>query len=396
MLHPIIISLWRATLTFSTAVAYYEQSRPAGGHPAGKERRSNGGGPRLREIRNSRPGASRSKDISRSQGAGPSGSPASNTSSTNVGSDPRSVKVTTGGWRGLGSGGGVPAYQIHSSLVRPTVGTLPRPSKRSSAENGRRSESDRWANPAPRGRQGPVAISGATSFSYAGAMNGTDRAAGNEGEGSKVAGLADSSQNPADNYSPSLSSRPQAVQRGSGSRSSAGGAPRYRAGSPAPTRGRRSGTAAAPVSGASMGTGYARHAQGSGMSSAFRGYGTSTTGAGSGGASGGSSRRSPSSSPAAVRDRHKRTHRSYDRNNHAYNSSSMRRTHDVPHAGQRPSTSEGLPSGGSGGGAGPGGGRRGRSPNPAPRPSSGEPGGNLLFDYVIRCPRNCWRKRTPN
>lgn len=318
-----------------------------------------------------------------------------------------------GSRRGLGSSGGMSMYQAQSGVVRSAGGILPRPSRRGPSDSGTDSEGDRWATPASRGRQGVAAGDGAVAYSYAGAVSSTSSGDGGcdlgSDRGDGVTGPARSSRNTTDVYSPSLSYRPEASSRSGGPGSRAGGAPPYRAGSPAPTRGRRNtfpattSVVASAAADSSMAARFSHrdnntqrdacHLPASAMPAPFKSCVASTIGSGGSvgvscvirgnesGMSGGSRRRGSSPSPTTGRDRRRSDRDSFDRRS-GEQRSFLGKTRDVPCHGQRPSTSEGLPDGG---GEGEGG-RQRRSPSPAPRPSSGQSArfGKLLNRFAFK------------
>ncbi|CAM9251450.1 unnamed protein product [Ectocarpus sp. 4 AP-2014] len=249
-----------------------------------------------------------------------------------------------------------------TGILPPKAGTLPLPSRRggSSSSNGRDgdggggggSDDLRWANPAPRGRQGHAKGSSGT-YSYPGPTD-------NRGGGS-VPSLRQSG----DSY------RQMPHDGGGQQRSSsrAGGAPIYRSGSPAPVRGRKTASNAA---GAAKSVDpsrflYQQRARGSENTPSrippgFRGYMASSGGGGGvvdSGRRGATARRSHVPSPK-TRDRGQRAS-----TGDTFGRYPVPRTSLVADRspGRRPSTSEGL-TGGNGAG------RRGRSASPAPRPSS--------------------------
>ncbi|CBJ25773.1 Dual specificity phosphatase, catalytic domain containing protein [Ectocarpus siliculosus] len=250
-----------------------------------------------------------------------------------------------------------------TGILPPKAGTLPLPSRRrgSSSSDGRDgdggggggSDDLRWANPAPRGRQGHAKGSSGT-YGYPGSTD-------NRGGGS-----VPSRRQSGDSYG-------QMPHDGGGqqrSSSRAGGAPIYRSGSPAPVRGRKTAnnSAGAAKSADPSRFLYQQRARASEYTPSrippgFRGYMASSGGGGGGVADSG--RRG-----ATARRSHVPSPKTRDRGQRASGGDTAGR-YPVPRAslvadrspGQRPSTSEGL-TGGNGAG------RRGRSASPAPRPSS--------------------------
>lgn len=242
-----------------------------------------------------------------------------------------------------------------TGILPPKAGTLPLPSRRrgSSSSDGRDgdggggggSDDLRWANPAPRGRQGHAKGSSG-AYGYPGS---TDNRSG---------GSVLSRRQSGDSYG-------QMPHDGGGqqrSSSRAGGAPIYRSGSPAPVRGRKTANNAAGAAKSADPSRflYRQRARGSEntpsrIPPSFRGYIAD------------SARRG-----ATARRSHVPSPKTRDRGQRASGGDTAGR-YPVPRAslvadrspGQRPSTSEGL-TGGNGAG------RRGRSASPAPRPSSGE------------------------
>ncbi|CAM9563004.1 unnamed protein product [Ectocarpus fasciculatus] len=274
------------------------------------------------------------------------------------------------------SSGMAPASRAKTTgILPPKAGTLPLPSRRagSTSSDGRDgdggggggSDDLRWANPAPRGRQGHAKGSSG-AYGYPGSTE-------NRGGGNQVPSRI--SRHSADSYG-------QMPHDGGGqqrSSSRAGGAPIYRSGSPAPVRGRKTANNAAGAAKSADPSRflYQQRARGSEhtpsrIPPSFRGYmASSGSGSGSGvadsGRRGTTARRSHVPSPK-TRDRGQRASGSDTIGRYPVQTSSAT---GVPRAslvadrspGQRPSTSEGL-TGGNGAG------RRGRSASPAPRPSS--------------------------
>ncbi|CAB1099040.1 unnamed protein product [Ectocarpus sp. CCAP 1310/34] len=251
-----------------------------------------------------------------------------------------------------------------TGILPPKAGTLPLPSRRggSSSSDGRDgdggggggSDDLRWANPAPRGRQGHAKGSSG-GYGYPGSTD-------NRGGGS-----VPSRRQPQDSY------RQLLHDDGGQQRSSrrAGGAPIYRSGSPAPVRGRKTANNAAGAAKSADPSRFlyqqrARESENptSRIPPSFRGYIASS---GGGGGVADSGRRG-----ATARRSHVPSPKTRDRGQRASGGDTAGR-YPVPCAslvadrspGQRPSTSEGL-TGGNGAG------RRGRSASPAPRPSSGQ------------------------
>lgn len=352
------------------------QTRATGGHKPGRDR-SSGGGPLPREIRASRP-STLSTEPPRQRGVDLSGPP---TGEHSVGGGDPQPAHHGGGRRGLGGRDGMPAYQEQSGFVRQTGRALPRPS-RSGPVYSNGNDSDRWAKPAPRGRQGTGVGGCVAAYPQAGIGDTPGNGVGDRKSG--AGGVARASNNPTEAYRRSLSYRPQASPHGGGSRLRAGGAPTYRSGSPAPTRGKRNGsTSAAAAATATSNSSVAayffnqqrsrrpRNLQGSGFTQGFKSHIAST--GSSGGSANGigiSSRRHSAPSPVA-RDQRRKGRDSVNRDD--FQRSSAPKVRQGLH-GQRPATSEGLPRGGGGGG----GGQRGRSPSPAARPSSGQ-------SIILRC-----------
>ncbi|CAM9731756.1 unnamed protein product [Scytosiphon promiscuus] len=272
-----------------------------------------------------------------------------------------------------------------TGILRPTAGTLPLTSRiRSSYSrggdagdgDGRGSSGDavRWANPASGGRHGHANVS---SGMYGSPGSKENRGGGSGGISSRA------SKAFGDAYGQvALDGRNQQNPAGR-----AGGAPIYRAGSPAPTRGRRSAANAAAASTTtpdssrllqqqrSRGTDKKRHP--SGMPPGTRGYVASSGSSGAGGNVADGGRRG-----TTARRGHAPSSTGRDRGSRASASDAVRRQEAAqklaqaslaaaPYAfpipdrssGQRPSTSEGLSGVG-------GAGRRGRSVSPALRPSS--------------------------
>lgn len=261
-----------------------------------------------------------------------------------------------------------------TGILPPKAGTLPLPSRRrgSSSSDGRDGDGSggggsddlRWANPAPRGRQGHAKGSSGT-YGY-------PRSTDNRGGGSAPSRI---SRHSGDSYG-------QMPHDGGGqqrSSSRAGGAPIYRSGSPAPVRGRKTannavGAAKSADPSRLLNQQRARGSENtpSRIPPSFRGY-MASSGSGGGvadsGRRGTTARRSHVPSPK-TRDRGQRASGSDTVGRYPGQTSSatgVPRTSLVADRspGQRPSTSEGL-TGGNGAG------RRGRSASPAPRPSSGE------------------------
>ncbi|CAM9910158.1 unnamed protein product, partial [Ectocarpus sp. 13 AM-2016] len=249
-----------------------------------------------------------------------------------------------------------------TGILSPKAGTLPLPSRRggSSSSDGRDgdggggggSDDLRWANPAPRGRQGHAKGSSG-AYGYPGS---TDNRGGGNVPSRRQSG-ASYRQMPHDGGG---------EQR---SNSRAGGAPIYRSGSPAPVRGRKTTNNAAGAAKSADPSRflYQQRARGSEntpsrIPPSFRGYMASS---GGGGGVADSGRRG-----ATTRRSHVPSPKTRDRGQRASGGDTAGR-YPVPRAslvadrspGQRPSTSEGL-TGGNGAG------RRGRSASPVPRPSS--------------------------
>ncbi|CAM9133887.1 unnamed protein product [Hapterophycus canaliculatus] len=260
-----------------------------------------------------------------------------------------------------------------TGILRPTAGTLPLPSRNRGSYSrggdvgdggGRESSADavRWANPTPRGRHGHGDISSGTYGSPGSKENRGGGSGGASTRTSKAVGYA-YGQVPFDHR----------IQQTPSGR--AGGAPIYRAGSPAPTRGRRSAansTAAATTAPdpsrflqQQRSRGPDRKRYPSGVPPGFRGYIASSGSSGAGSGVGDNSRRGMTTrrghapSPTA-RDRGSRASGSDEASSATAPCASSITDRS---SGQRPSTSEGL-AGGSGAG------RRGRSASPALRPSS--------------------------
>lgn len=355
------------------------QSRGADARRPGRDR-SKSGGPLPREIRASQ-AAAPSAEPSRAGGVGFAGP-----SSTDrlVGALSTEFTRSVGARRAFGSSGHPSQAR---SLPQPSAGSLPAPSRRGGSSDGGASGGEggvRWANPSPRGRPGDL---GASSVAYA--QSGPIDSGGGGGGGVP----ARARKNLGQGYSPPISKRTHSSQGGGPRSTRSGGAPIYRSGSPAPTRGRRSATAASTAASGSAGVagmsdaerflnrnimhGPRQPQQGSGIPPGFRGY-IAPNGGGGGEGFGRKSttRRSPAPSPTA-RDRRRRiggdgfgrqdaTQRG--ERPRGLSPGAIPRSSPVDSSpGQRPSTSEGL-AGGGGGGSG----LRGRSPNPVPRPSSGK------------------------
>lgn len=296
-----------------------------------------------------------------------------------------------------------------NGILRPKTRTLPLPSRRRVANSGGRDgdsggadgaggrggDSDRWANPAPRGRHGHGGLGSSATYGYPGSIE--NRGGGGGGSvssrTSKIS--ADTHAHLSHNCDP-----PRSYDSGSGQQRSsqwAGGAPVYRSGSPAPVRSRRPSTNAAASAAAAAADSsrflYQQRTraldnkkQSFGIPPGFRGYMVSSVGdrsSGDGRSSGGDRGSGGGRSSGGIADNSVRgttARQSYipspttrDRGRRASSGSDGVGRYDPVKKpgptdrspGQRPSTSEGL-TGGSGAG------RRGRSASPAPRPSSGK------------------------
>lgn len=376
-----------------------------------RERGGSNAGSLPRDIRTSQPtvpSPSAAADSSQGRTGSPAPPPTSDRSAV-VGAGSLAPDHTRphggGSRRASGSNSNAAASRFKTNgILRPKAGTLPLPSRRrvtnsAGRENsdssgsgggggagGRGGDSDRWANPAPRGRPGPGhgGLGSSGTSGYPGSIE-------NRGGGGGGSVSSRTSKNSADAQTHlSHTSGPPRSYDYSGSsgqqRSSqrAGGAPVYRSGSPAPVRSRRPSTnaaASAAVAAADSSRflyqqrtrGLDNKQQSFGIPPSFRGYMVSSGGGRSSGGNADSSvrgttaRRSYVSSPTA-RDRGRRASSGSDgvgRYDPAKKPGSTSSAATDRSPGQRPSTSEGLTGGSSAG-------RRGRSASPAPRPSSGK------------------------